>query len=541
MRGDILVVDDEAGPRESLRMILKRDHDVRTATSGREGLAEIERRPPDLVLLDLRLGDMNGTDVLTEVKTRHPQVEVAIITAYAAVESARLAVRYGAIDYLTKPYLAADVERIVERALAARRKDHDAALLAAQLAKMSEALAGRLHALEPGAREGLADAVNGIEAVNTSLGEDIEAVRRLTELGEMAASVTHDINNLLTIILTSAEGLLMQLDAPRPADGAAITPQVARIARAAEDCSAMIRQVKQFARLNVKAELVPIDINAVVNSVVELLRGDPRIAGGRVRLDVSLGDITLIAGDEVGLRTLLMNLLENSLEALPDGGTIRITTGLGNDRVCLEVADDGSGMSPEVLARATEAFFTADKPAGTGLGLSIVERVVTRHEGELALDSQPGHGTTVIVRLPTRPGQPSAEEDAAEASHRAPCIVVAEDNEGMRELMARLLEGEGYDVLRASDGLEGWDLFRQAWNREQAPPMMLITDQEMPGMLGRDLVARVKALDERIPVILVSGYLVPNDPGPEDVLFCKPFDFEALLTRTRQMMPKAGG
>ena len=540
MRGDILVVDDEAGPRESLRMILKRDHDVRIAASGKEGLEEIERRLPDLVLLDLRLGDMNGTDVLTEVKTRHPEVEVAIITAYAAVESARLAVRYGAIDYLTKPYLAADVERIVERALAARRKDHDAALLAAQLARLSEALTGRLRSLDPGARAGLSDAVNGIEAVNTSLGEDIEAVRRLTELGEMAASVTHDINNLLTIILTSAEGLLMQLDNPRPAEGTALAPQVMRIARAAEDCSAMIRQVKQFTRLNVKCELSPLDLNSVVASVLDLLRGDPRIAGGQVRLDVSLGDVTIIPGDEVGLRTLLMNLLANALDALRDGGTIRITTGLRDGRVCLEVADNGCGMGPDVLARATEAFFTADKTAGTGLGLSIVERVVARHEGDLYMESEPGSGTTVTVCLPARIEQTRAQEPAAEAPCRPPRVIIADDNEAMLEVMARFMEAEGYEVLRATDGLQAWELCRQSWNRADAPPMMLITDQEMPGMLGRDVVTRVKALGDHIPVIVVSGYLAPEDPGPEDILICKPFDFDVLLERARELMAKAG-
>lgn len=535
MRGDILVVDDEAGPRESLRMILKRDHDVRTASSGKEALEEVERRPPDLVLLDLRLGDMNGTDVLTEVKTRFPQVQVAIITAYAAVDSARLAVRYDAIDYLTKPYLAADVERIVDSALAVRRKDHDAALLAAQLARMSEALTGRLRSLDPNSCAHLADAVNGIQAVNTSLGEDVDVVRRLTELGEVAASVTHDINNLLTIILTSAEGLLMQLDAPRPADGTAITPQVARIARAAEDCSAMIRQVKQFTRLNVKCQPAPVDINQVVVSVVDLLRGDPRIAAERVTLDVSLGDVTIIQGDEVGLRTVLMNLLENSLDALHKGGTIRISTDLRDGRVCIEVADDGCGMTPDVLARATEAFFTADKPAGTGLGLCIVERMVKRHDGELSIYSESGRGTTVTVCLPAGSQQQAAPAEL-EAPRAMPRVIVADDNDGMRELMARLMEAEGYDVVRASDGLQAWELCRQTWNRAEALPMMLVTDQEMPGMLGRELVGRVKALDRQIPVILVSGYLAPDDPGPEDVLICKPFDFELLIKHARELM-----
>jgi signal transduction histidine kinase len=553
MRGNILVVDDEPGPRESLRMILKPGHDVRTACGGEEALQEVEREQPDLVFLDLRMPGMDGTEVLQRIKSAHPDVEVAIITAYAAVDSARLAIRCGAIDYLTKPYAVADVERIVERALAVRRQQHDAAVLAAQLAKMTETLATRTPALENGERQNVAEAVDHLQSMQSELAEDLEGVRALSELGEVAAEVTHDINNLLTVVLLDAQYLLMQIDAQRGAESDAIGQRVSRIVRAAEDCTTIIRRIKDFVRLNVNFRPSLLDPNELVNSALALKRGAVSATGKPVDLRAELGDVVPIYGDEVGLRTVLVNMIENSLDAL-DEGFVEVRTGFRGGYVRLHVCDNGSGMSPEVLAKATEAFFSANKPHGTGLGLSTADRIIRRHEGRLTIESDEGVGTTVTIELPLKAGQRggvAAPVSAQPPVRRIPVfgptdtprqpgesgtVILADDEESIREFMASVLEADGYEVLRAKDGAEGLDYFRQVRERGGSKRLMVITDQEMPLMTGRELAAEVKQADRAIPVLIVSGYQLPDGPGLEDALLTKPFGIRDLLDRVQELI-----
>ncbi len=215
MRGNILIVDDEEGPRESLRMILKEDHNVRTAADGDAALREVEREEPDLVFLDIRMPGMSGTEVMKAVKTAHPDIQVAIVTAYAGVESARLAVRYGAIDYLTKPYSVGDVERIVEKALNVRRQRHETAILSAQLAKVTEALTAQAPAAG-----GVSSALDSLRSLQTSVTEDLAPLREHGEWGEVAAEVTHDIDNLLAIIMVSrSSSCARSTSAPTPIRG----------------------------------------------------------------------------------------------------------------------------------------------------------------------------------------------------------------------------------------------------------------------------------------------------------------------------------
>ena len=144
---DILVIDDQAGPRDSLRMILKDHHQVRMAASGPEGLEMIKQQKPDLVFLDIMMPDMDGTEVMRRIKKLDPDIEVAIITAYAAVDSAQEAVRCGALDYLTKPFGVAEVRSVVDRALHRQRERGEHDMLRAQLEQVTEILTGRLGAL----------------------------------------------------------------------------------------------------------------------------------------------------------------------------------------------------------------------------------------------------------------------------------------------------------------------------------------------------------------------------------------------------------
>jgi signal transduction histidine kinase len=549
MRGDILVVDDEAGPRESLRMILKQDHVIRTAASGPEALAAIENRKPDLVFLDLRMPGMDGTEVLRRVKETWPDVAVAIITAHAGVESARLAVRFGAVDYLTKPYSVADVTRIVDKALDTRREQHDAQVLAAQLAKMTETLGGWARSLDAERRAGVTDAVNSLVSVQTSLPHDLESVRKLSELGEVTAEVTHDINNLLTVILTNSQYLLFQLEGQPQAqsaaagDPAAVTGRVSRIVRAAEDCSMIIRRVKDFVRLNVSHRPTRINVSELLSSAVDMKRDAVPSQGGTVEYVMRLRPVPEVYGDEVALRTVIVNLIDNSLDAITGEGTIELSTAREGDFVHVTVKDNGCGMPPEVLANATQAFFSANKNHGTGLGLSTADRVAKRHKGTLRVESEPGAGTTVTIELPVfKAGVSDSEQARAPKSTTTTpydegergTVILVDDEDGIRELMAAVLETDGFHVVRAVDGLQGWELFQRERAEANGGRLMVVTDHEMPGLEGRELARRIKAADERVPVLIVSGY-ISERTGPEDELMPKPFDVGEFLASVNRL------
>ena len=228
----------------------------------------------------------------------------------------------GAIDYLTKPYAVADVERIVERALAVRRQQHDAAMLAAQLAKMTKTLATRTPALGNGERQDVAQVVRHLGTHAVGVGQDYRGVRALSELGEVAAEVTHDINNLLTVVLIDAQYLLMQIDAQRGTKSDAIGQRVSRIVRAAEDCTTIIRRIKDFVRLNVNFRPSLMDVNELVPaSTVILKRGSVSNTGKPVDIRTDPGGVVPIYGDEVGLRTVLVNMIENGLRPSTTGSS----------------------------------------------------------------------------------------------------------------------------------------------------------------------------------------------------------------------------
>ncbi len=517
MRGNILIVDDEEGPRESLRMILKEDHNVRTAADGDAALREVEREEPDLVFLDIRMPGMSGTEVMKAVKTAHPDIQVAIVTAYAGVESARLAVRYGAIDYLTKPYSVGDVERIVEKALNVRRQRHETAILSAQLAKVTEALTAQAPAAG-----GVSSALDSLRSLQTSVTEDLAPLREHGEWGEVAAEVTHDIDNLLAIIMVSSQFLLRQIDLGANTDPRVVGERVQGIARAAEDCLKMIRQIRDFTRPGSDDDLTSIDLNALVSGAVDLKRGEVSGQGEVVEYRLRLGPVPLVRGDETALRRVLVNLIENARDALGGQGYIELSTRLGESCVQIQVRDNGCGMPPEVLEKATMPFFSTKRAHGTGLGLAIADGVLKRHNGRLSIDSLEGQGTTITLDLPVE--EPATEEPSTPRG----TVIVVEDEEAMRKLMAAILESEGYRVLMAENGAVGWDVFQRTYDPRAEEPFLVITDREMPDVSGGELVGRIKKADPNATVLMVSGY--SSDPtGGEDALIRKPFGIHEFV------------
>jgi CheY-like chemotaxis protein len=253
-----------------------------------------------------------------------------------------------------------------------------------------------------------------------------------------------------------------------------------------------------------------------------------------------------MAADRGRFEQLVVNLVVNARDALPDGGRVRITTSLDDDTDCvrLEVADNGTGMSPEVCARAFDPFFTTKGAGrGTGLGLATVQSIVTDLGGTIAIDSTLGVGTRVIVCLPTADGAPPLAASAPTFGGHGERVLLAEDHNDVRTSLAETLRRAGYEVVAVSSGEAAFD----AWDATEFD--LLITDIVMRGISGRRLAERLRAASPGLPVIYLSGYTHHLVDATEDaqgtaVTIAKPVARAQLLRHVRALLdtsPASGG
>jgi len=538
MRAEILVVDDQAGPRESLRIILKDTHNVRVAADGPEALVMIEELEPDLVFLDVRMPGMDGVEVLEVIKEKHPDVQVAMITAYAAVETAQSAIRLGATDYITKPFSVPDVEDVVRRALNQRRSHREERLLELQLREIREALtdgaglSGDLDALDRTA------IVAGLTTAHQSMQAQVSHLSRLNALGEIAAEVNHDLNNLLSTIMLTIELLLKRTEMGEEVDLAELSDALRTIEAAAQEGSSATSRIREFLRSDPYAPREMVDLYEVVSSSLELSSG--RVAGFESRHEMrnELPHLPKIFGNAAALRAALTNILINARQALAEsGGVVTVTGWQDGDHVVIRTEDNGVGMTPDVLAQATTAFFTTKSEDGTGLGLSLANKLITQHGGSLHLESEPGKGTKVDIRLPL---VATSEPDVGGADR----VLVVDDDERALSLICQLLRASGFETVAASSGEAAWNEFtiRQGLDDEQIS--VILTDLDMPGITGTELARRVKQSEPDLPVILLTGVRgAEASLGPDgqylDAVIYKPFNVNNLIEALRGVAPRA--
>jgi len=534
----ILVVDDEAGPRESLRMILNLEHDVRMASSGRQALTMIEESKPDLVFLDIRMPEMDGTEVLRRIKEIAPDVEVAMITAYAAVQSAQRAMRLGALDYITKPFGVAEVEAVVERAMAKRRKEREGRLLLEQLSgtisQLSEELSGTRR---PTGTDGDDAFARGLASAHSSIEDQLKEVLRLSSIGEVAAEVAHDLNNFLSTILFRIEIMLLDVDQTQRMEPQALVDGLRQIALAARDGGEALERLSALSDSSPYEPVEKVDLDEVLCAAGELSEG--RVDHSeRHALTFDLEELPRIDGSPAGLRTVFTNLIINAYHAVQErggDGEIRVRSYQENDEVVAQVADDGCGMTADVIARLSEPFFTTKGEGGTGLGLTVAHKVIAQHNGAITFDSTPHVGTTVTVRLPV--------SQAGVGGGRAPglpVVLVVDDQEGMLVVTREVLQTHGFDVLTALSAEEALPLFSAlAGDPERGAPRVVITDLRMPGRPGTELAREIKQIAPDTQVILLSAFLEEADPeGLEfaDMALEKPFDLQKLSGIVREMV-----
>ena len=368
------------------------------------------------------------------------------------------------------------------------------------------------------------------------LEEELRQRRKIETIGELTAGIAHDFNNLLAVVIANSE--LLRDSLIEGTDEA--IQDLEDLQAAAQSGAELIRALMTFARRG-EPTIRPTHLGPVVEQIGRMLR---RILPSTIQVQWEVAtELPPALADPRSVRQILLNLATNARDAMPEGGTFTIRLSHEEQALVLEVEDTGRGMDAETRRRAFQPFFTT-QPAGrgTGLGLAMVAQLVEDHDGAVELDSEPDAGSRVTIRLPVA-------TEAVEGDLRAPpsileakageTILVVEDEEALRRTARRVLTRAGYRVLTAPDGHRGLELFR---TREDEISLVL-SDHDMPGLNGLDLLREIRAAESGVPFVLTTGFtrrevLRDDEVAEEVVVVPKPWSLEDLTREIRRALDR---
>ena len=377
-----------------------------------------------------------------------------------------------------------------------------------------------------------------------SLENQLRQTQKMEAVGQLSGGIAHDFNNLLGVIMGYGEILELRLPPGDP-----LHKECAQIMKAAQSAASLTRQLLAFSRQQVLEPRI-LDLNAIVLNVEKMLR---RLIGKhidlRTHLDSALGSVK---ADQSQIEQVILNLVVNARDAMPQGGKLVLKTAnvnvdeeyarlhppqLPGPYVLLSVSDTGTGMDAETQAHIFEPFFTTKEIGkGTGLGLSTVYGVVRQSGGHIWVESEPGKGATFRIYLPRAAQTARAQHAPAarpESLRGSETILVVEDDEVLRGLTLTLLQDAGYGVLAAGTAEAAIEIAL----RHGGPIHLLLTDIMMPGIGGRDLVAKLAPIRPETRIVYMSGYTGFTQAGAADseiTVLVKPFTRDTLLRKVRE-------
>ncbi len=484
----LLIEDSESDGlllREALRTGRPDDFRVEQAFSLREGLEALERSTPACILLDLGLPDSSGLEGLEQVLERAPAVPVVLMTAREDEALALRALQLGAQDYLVKEHAsrAATVQAV---RYAIERRQAERALREAEL-----------------------QAQQAQQALHVEHAER----QKLEALGVLASGVAHDFNNLLTVILGNTGIALATLD-----DDARIRGPLEQVEIAATRSAELVRQMLAYTGRG-RMVVETLHVAELVSELSELSRTS---LPASVTVSTAVApDTPNIGADATQLRQVILNLVTNGAEAIGEApGEVELRAdGVDVDRADLsgyhlaeylrpgrfarlQVIDSGEGMDAGTQAKMFEPFFST-RFTGRGLGLAAVHGIVRAHAGAIHVATQPGEGTTVTVLIPAAaaPVDQAPVADAAPAERRG-LVLVADDEEIVRRIVARMLDTLGFDAVTAEDGAEALRIIRERGN----DLTFVLLDQVMPELVGEEVVLELGRFGPQTPIVICSAF-----------------------------------
>jgi signal transduction histidine kinase/CheY-like chemotaxis protein len=384
--------------------------------------------------------------------------------------------------------------------------------------------------------------------------EQFSQMEKLSALGELASGVAHDFNNTLAGVLGRAQLLQRTNDPEKLKRGLDI------IIKTVEDGAKTVKRIQDFARQRRDHNFELVSIDQILMDASEITR--PRwkncaeASNIHITLDLQIDSNAMVMGDDSELREVLVNMVFNAIDAMPEGGTLSLTTQTAGESVIVKVVDTGIGMYPEVRSKIFDPFFTTKGKAGLGLGLAVSFGIIRRHGGNIEVESQYGNGTEFRITLPVAKlaEKPVTQvEPAAPPLLPAPPIVcdmsklereparflVVDDEDFVRELLGEILEGEQCEVHLAGSGGDALSVFRDMKFDG------VFTDVGMPGMSGWELAREIRQIDTQIPIAVITGWgeavgSHEQKAAGVDWVIAKPFTADRIVELVRDINRLSG-
>jgi len=514
--GRILLVDNDVASLCLLENVLTRlgFMNLKLVMKAEKAFAHFSIVQPDLVIMEIAMRDFDAFQLIEKIRslpTQDASVPILVLSADADVKSKRRALVVGATDLLLKPFDSSELLMRIRNLLQARFLYSE---VCAQNEHLEKRVADRTEQLEQTLQE-LKNAQ-----------QHIVQQERFRAFGEMAGGVVHDFNNALMSIIGYSKMLLEEPDALTSQDTARKYLKI--ILTAGQDSSKIVSRLRDFYRPRQNTDVfVPVDLRSVAEEVILLTqpkwRDQARARGSVIRIQPELSEVPSIQGNSAELREVLVNLVFNAVDAMPEGGVITLRTRHVGEDVFVDVVDTGTGMTEEVRQRCLEPFFTTKGEQGTGLGLATVFGIIRRHDGMLDIRTKFGSGTTFEIKFPAAVATPPVQEPVADEGNPLQILVV-DDEKVTRELVTKYLERDSHRVVTASTAEEALSKVHEAEFD------LILTDLQMPGKSGIEFAKEMHDAHAGVPLVIFSGCESEPEVLPEGVnaFMRKPISSEEL-------------
>jgi signal transduction histidine kinase len=395
--GNILIIDDELGPRESIRIVLGGEYNCHLAQDGEEGIEVLKKTPMDLVVLDIKMPKIDGIETLKRIKEVDPEVMVVLLTGYGTLETAQKAIRLGAFDYLKKPFDIEELREVVKKGLE-KKTEHEIE---------------KAH-------------VDDLEKVISKMKREMSNFDRMSKLGSLSAGIVHEMKNPLTVILGYTQMILSSVKQSSDSDSIKLSPKsmdyLNVIERETMHCADIAKNLLTVSRES-SDEFVKTDMHEIIANTEVLIQ--PQCSVNQITVAKELADGPVYAQIiQSNVHDILLNLCMNAIYATSKGGQIRFRTVIADKRgtqlsditeeerdyldrqtnesfVAIEIHDTGCGIPEDSRSRIFEPFFsTKDGESGTGLGLPVSKEKAEKNSGNLSLVRTGPEGTTFRLLLP---------------------------------------------------------------------------------------------------------------------------------------------